>query len=239
MSPPLTPADRQRLLENLLSVRRRIADAARRSGRTPDAITLVAVTKYVDSSVARALVEAGCVDLGESRPQELWQKSAELADLDVRWHAIGHLQRNKIARTLPPLTLLHSGDSLRLLEAIDQEASKVPRRMPVLIEVNISGDTEKHGFGVHEIEPLVPRLAEFEHLDVQGLMTMAGREATEAETREQFAGVRKLGERLSRVCPPSLAWKELSMGMSGDFELAIEEGATIVRVGSALFEGLT
>jgi pyridoxal phosphate enzyme (YggS family) len=238
MPPPLMPADRQYLLENVLSVRRRIANAAIRSGRTPDAITLVAVTKYVDSSMARALVETGCVDLGESRPQELWQKSAELADLEVRWHAIGHLQRNKIARTLAPLRLLHSGDSLRLLEAVDLEAAKLARRVPVLIEVNVSGDAEKHGFGANEIEPLVPRLTELVHLDVRGLMTMAGREATDAETREQFARLRTLGERLSRVSPASLSWKELSMGMSGDFELAIEEGATIVRVGSALFEGL-
>src|SRR5262249_9899568 len=153
------------------------AEAARHSGREPDAVTLVAVTKYVDVDATRALIEVGCRDLGESRPQELWSKAAALESLSthdapLRWHMIGHLQRNKVARTLPLVSLIHSGDSLRILEALNSAAVETARKLPVLLEVNISGDATKHGFAPTEIEPLLDTLAANTSLDVRGLMAM-------------------------------------------------------------------
>lgn len=227
-----------RLAENLNRVHQRIAEAAARGGRTAEAVKLVAVTKYVGLDETRALVAAGCLDLGESRPQELWGKAESLGVAAIRWHLIGHLQRNKIRRVLPHVALLHSGDSEKLLAAVNEEARATSRRVSVLLEVKISGDAAKHGFAPAELESLAPRLAQFECLDVRGLMAMAGANSDEQQTRCEFARVRELRDRLQLNCPPFIRMDELSMGMSGDFEIAIEEGATIVRVGSALFEGV-
>ena len=223
---------------NLARIREQIAAAAARSGRRPDEIKLIGVTKYVSAQVARALVEAGLLDLGESRPQELWAKSESLMDLPIRWHLIGHLQRNKIRRTLPLAACVHSVDSLRLLLAIDQEAGFVGRTNDVLLEVNVSGDAAKHGFQPGEMEPLLPQVAALPHVSVRGLMAMAALEGGPDRARRDFAALRELRNRLTPQCPPSVSLGELSMGMSGDFDIAIEEGATMVRVGSALFEGL-
>jgi PLP dependent protein len=223
------------ITENLARVRQQIADAAARSGRSADEITLVGVTKYVTAEVARPLAEAGCLDLGESRPQQLWDKAAALADLPIRWHAIGHLQRNKARRTAPLATLIHSVDSPRLLEALE-EACTGP--LSVLLEVNISGESAKHGFAPGQIEPVLAELPVFRHVAVRGLMCMAGLEGGLDEARRDFSALRELRDRLRACCPPQITLEELSMGMSGDFQVAIEEGATIVRVGSALFEGV-
>lgn len=224
--------------DRLAGVRDRIAAAAERSGRTADEIALVAVTKYVDVEVTRQLIAAGCRTLGEARPQELWHKAEALADEALEWHLIGHLQRNKVARTLPHLRLIHSGDSLRLLQAIDAEAERAGlAAMPVLVEVNVSGDATKHGFRPEELDPLGPSLARLSHVAIRGLMCMAGREGDLDAARRDFANLRLLRDRLRAVWPDRLRLDALSMGMSGDFEAAIEEGATIVRIGSMLFEG--
>ncbi|MGH6742811.1 MAG: alanine racemase, partial [Bradyrhizobium sp.] len=133
--------------ENLAGIRGRIEAAARRSGRDAGEVKLVAVTKYVDTEIARNLVEAGCRHLGEARPQELWRKAQALAGQPIDWHLIGHLQRNKVARTLPLVRLIHSCDSLRLIESIDSEAPKAGiAPAAILLEVNVSGDATKHGF---------------------------------------------------------------------------------------------
>jgi hypothetical protein len=229
----------QRIAENLQQVRDRIAAAAKRIGRSPDDVMLVAVTKYVGAAEARALVEAGCHDLGESRPQELWRKAAELAAGSVRWHFIGHLQRNKLARTLPLISWLHSGDSLRLLEAVSAESAELVRSTSALLEVNVSGDATKHGFRPEEIEPLGEKLAALGGVEIRGLMAMAGREGSPDDARREFAQLRELRDRLQSAWGARFELKELSMGMSGDYEVAIEEGATFIRLGSALFEGLT
>ncbi len=225
----------RRIAENVARVREQIADAAGRSGRTADRITLVAVTKYVSADMVRPLAAAGCADLGESRPQQLWEKAAALADLPVRWHMIGHLQRNKIRRTLPLAAMIHSIDSVRLLSAIEEEQAPP---VPVLLEVNISGEEAKHGFQPEAIEPLLAELAAYRRVAVRGLMCMAGLEGGLDAARRDFAALRALRDRLRPRCPPGMAMDELSMGMSGDFEAAIEEGATLVRIGSALFEGV-
>lgn len=229
----------QRIAENVQQVRGRIAAAASRSGRTSSEIRLVAVTKYVSPVEARILLAAGCADLGESRPQELWSKAAELADEPVRWHLIGHLQRNKLARTLPLVSLIHSGDSLRLLETIHAETMhRDAAPAPLLLEVNISGDATKHGFAPSELEPLGEALLDMHGIEVRGLMGMASREGDLDDARREFAQLRQLRDRLRAVWGGRWELQELSMGMSGDYEVAIEEGATLVRVGSALFDGL-
>jgi PLP dependent protein len=225
------------LAANLGLVKLQIAEAARRSGRSADDVKLVAVTKYVPAEVIPSLVSLGCSDLGESRPQALWEKAELLAGEAVRWHLIGHLQRNKVERTLPLVSLVHSGDSLRLLRAIDAAAATVDRRVPVLMEVNVSGDATKHGFPPDEVEPHLTTIADLPHVEVCGLMCMASREGDLGQARREFSGLREMRDRLRSVAPPQVKLDELSMGMSGDFEVAIEEGATIVRVGSALFQG--
>ena len=222
---------------NIAAVRQRIVEAAARSGRTPEGITLVAVTKYVQADVIRHVVGAGCTDLGESRPQQLWDRAATLSDLPIRWHMIGHLQRNKARRTLPLVGMLHSADSVELLDVADRLSAEAGRRLPVLLEVNVSGDASKHGLAPSAIEPLLARLPQYANLEVRGLMCMAGLEGDLDDARRDFAALRELRDRLACHLPSGISLPDLSMGMSGDYEVAIEEGATIVRVGSALFEG--
>jgi pyridoxal phosphate enzyme (YggS family) len=225
-----------RLSANLARVRQQIAEAAVRAGRRPEDVRLVGVTKYVDVEMTRTLFEAGLANLAESRPQELWKKGELLKELPIRWHAIGNLQRNKVERTLPLISLLHSGDSLRLLEAVSAAAVKQGRVVQTLLEVNISGEEAKHGFAPGELASALPAIALLPGVKVRGLMTMAALEGGSA--RRDFAALRKLRDSLLADCPPQMELHELSMGMSGDFVEAIEEGATIVRVGSALFEGI-
>ncbi len=228
----------EQIRANLARVRQRIAAAAARSGREAAAVRLVGVTKYVDAATARLLVDAGLTDLGESRPQELWGKAAALAERPPRWHLVGHLQSNKVRRTLPVRPLIHSADSLKILEFISRDAQAQGLVSELLVEVNVSGDAAKHGLAPADVEPLLPRIAALPNLAVVGLMTMASREGDLDQARREFAALRGLRDRLTPACPPQVSLRELSMGMSGDFEVAIEEGATIVRVGSALFEGL-
>ncbi len=232
-----SPAEQIR--ENLSRVRERIAAAVARSGREAAAVRLVGVTKYVDSTAARLLALAGLTDLGESRPQELWAKAAALAEQTPNWHLIGHLQSNKVRRTLAIRPLIHSADSPKIIEQISRECQAQGLTSELLIEVNVSGDATKHGLAPAEVEPLLPQIASLPNIAVKGLMTMASREGDLDRARREFAALRELRDRLVRVCPPDISLGELSMGMSGDFEAAIEEGATMVRVGSALFEGLS
>ena len=227
----------KRIADNLALVRERIAAAAGRSGRSASDVTLVAVTKYVAADVAQAVLAAGCSDLGESRPQELWAK-AETVGPDVRWHLIGHLQRNKVRRTLPLVHLIQSVDSRRLLTTLNEEAALVGQPVSVLLEANISGDATKTGLPPAELEPILADAARWPHVAIRGLMGMASGTGGESAAKRDFSRLRTLGEQLSRNLPAGVALDELSMGMSGDYELAVEAGATIVRVGSALFEGL-
>ena len=208
----------------------------RGAGRRVEDVRLVGAAKYVDAATTAVLVAAGLHDLGESRPQELWRKAETLPDPAIRWHLIGHLQRNKVRKTLPGAWLIHSADSLRLLQEIDRDAAALGRTAVVLLELNVSGDAAKHGLPPESVEcccPTSPLCA----VRVMGLMTMASHEGGRAQ-RKGFARLREVRERLARCCPPEISLAELSMGMSDDFDLAIEEGATMVRVGSALFEGI-
>ncbi len=235
------------IAENVARVRDRMDRSAERSGRGGKDITLVAVTKYVGEAEIRAVVEAGCTDLGESRPQQLWQRAeaerdeVERAEVEraeaVRWHLIGHLQRNKARRTLPLVAMIQSADTPRLVEAVDRIAAELSLNVPILLEVNVSQEPAKHGFSPETVEPFLARAAGLQNVQIRGLMCMARLAGGSEAAREDFAALRQLRDRLRGVCPESISLDQLSMGMSGDYEVAIEEGATIVRVGSALFKG--
>lgn len=223
------------LTERIASVRERIENACRRTGRDPRAVTLVAVTKTVSSATAALMKELRVHDLGESRPQELWKKAEEVTG--AKWHLVGHLQRNKIERTVPLLTLIHSVDSERLLDALNEFGTGRGKPVPLLLEVNCSREAAKGGFSPESVPALSDRLASLPGVAVRGLMTMAAYTGNPRDARPAFSELRRLRDELcSRT---GLELPHLSMGMSGDFEVAVEEGATYVRIGSTLFEGLT
>jgi pyridoxal phosphate enzyme (YggS family) len=235
------------IADNLRRVRERIARAAEGAGRAAGEVTLVGVTKYVGPRETAELVAAGCRDLGESRPQELWQKYDALLEAGpapagepVRWHLVGHLQRNKIRRTLPLVHMIHSVDSERLLTSIDEELAEVegsqPPRLKVLLEVNTSGEAAKHGLAPDAVEPLIAKAASYPRVAICGLMTMAALEGGTAVAARNFAALRELRDRLRSTTPDGVDIDKLSMGMSGDFEIAIREGATMVRIGSLLWD---
>lgn len=247
MTDPVPPdaGHARRIRDNVAAVRGRIATACSRAGRDPATVRLVAVTKYVTADLTRLVLEAGVIDLAESRPQAIWAKAAALAPAvpSARWHLIGHLQRNKVRRTLPLLAMLQSLDSLRLLEAIEADADADRERpdtpLAVLVEVNLTDDPGRSGAAWTDVPALVRAAAASQRLRLRGLMGMAGRpDAALADARRDFARLRSLRDELAPTLPDPACLAELSMGMSGDYEAAILEGATIVRIGSALFEGV-
>ena len=221
------------IAKNLQQVNNRIGEACARSGRDADGVTLVAVTKYAPLDAVRELIAAGQTVLGESRPQQLLERSKELADEEISWHLIGHLQRNKARRVLPVAERIHSVDSHRLADSLDRLARELELRPKILIEVNVAGEDSKDGFDVISLRAVWPRLERLEHLEITGLMTMAPHDDDPEKARDVFRQLRELRDELAAGGNRPLP--ELSMGMSGDFEVAIEEGATMVRVGSLLF----
>ncbi len=225
----------ERILANLGEVRDRIADAARRSGRTPDAVRLVAVTKTVPVETIRILLEAGQRDLGENRAQQLRDRAAELQGAPVRWHMIGRLQRNKV-KYVVPAAMIHSVDSVRLAEEISKRAQAAAgARATCLVEVNVSGEEAKGGVAPAEAPRVAGEIAALPSVDLVGLMTMAPLAETGETVRPVFAALRECLARVNREADLEKPLTELSMGMTQDYETAVEEGATIVRVGAALF----
>jgi pyridoxal phosphate enzyme (YggS family) len=222
------------LSDRVAGVRDRIAGACRRAGRDPGAVTLVAVTKTVSTRVAGVLPGLGLSDLGESRPQELWKKADAVPGM--RWHLIGHLQRNKLDRTAPLVSLVHSCDSERVLDAFDAFGHSRGEPVPLLLEVNCSREDAKGGFAPESVPAVADRAASLPGVRLLGLMTMAAYHDDPEACRSTFAELRELRESLrSRT---GLPLPHLSMGMSNDYAVAVEEGATLVRVGSTLFAGL-
>jgi pyridoxal phosphate enzyme (YggS family) len=228
------------LAERLNAVEGRIKAACNRAGRSREEVSLVAVTKTISAETAALLPSLGILDLGESRPQELWRKAAHLSKigLSVRWHQVGHLQRNKIEATLPLVHLIHSVDSVRLLTALENEAAKQRRNISILLEVNVSREASKHGFSPQEVPQLIGPITGLKHVQVTGFMAMAALESNVEECRKVFAELRQLLDDCRGRFPPPHDLNHLSMGMTNDFEAAIEEGATHVRLGTVLFEGL-
>ena len=228
---------REILGANLERLRNRISNAAGRAGRSVEDVRLVAVTKEVEVEIARELFDLGVKDLGENRPQELWRKRS-LMDRPVSWHLVGTLQRNKARRTLPLVDWIHSVDSSDLLRRLDSLAMEMELKPRVLLQVNTSGEATKHGFSLSEMAQAMPAISELRQVHVRGFMTMAPYDEQPERVREYFARLRDLRDYWAGRAPAHCPLTELSMGMSGDFELAIEEGATMIRIGSALFEGL-
>ena len=218
---------------NLERVRARMASAAARAGRAPEGITLVAVTKSVGPEEARVLYELGVRDFGENRVQELLRKREALAGLEIRWHLIGHLQTNKVRKVAGATELLHSLDSLRLAEAVGKAAAARGGVLSCLVEVNVSGEASKAGVSPGELGSLLEAARRMPGLRLTGLMTMAPLAAEAESSRTVF---RRLRELRDEAGPFEGGAGRLSMGMTQDFETAIEEGADWVRIGTALFE---
>jgi PLP dependent protein len=219
------------IADNLAAVRARIDAAASRAGRDVREVTLVAVTKEVDAVAAHQAVAGGVTDLGENRVQELIRKRRELAGLDVRWHMIGTLQRNKVTQVVGQVGLIHSVDSVSLGEAIGNRAESRGLCQDVLLEVNVGGESSKHGVRPEEAIEVARGLLDIKGVRLRGLMTIAP-QGDEAGARAGFRALRELREEMRGR---ALDVTELSMGMTEDFEIAIEEGATIVRIGTAIF----
>lgn len=243
---------RRKLAENWKRVEGRIQEACSRAGRDPSTVTLVAVTKYASLDVIRTLVDLGVSNLGESRVQELTKRAAAINEWLSRrardpragarprptWHMVGHLQRNKVKALLPWVDLIHSVDSLRLAEEIDAQAGRMGRVMPIMMEVNASGEGSKYGVAVAATTHLAEQIATLPHLELRGLMAMAPLTDDATVIRGVFGRVRELFEEIvgERLC--GLEFRDLSLGMSNDFEYGIESGATYVRIGSELLKGL-
>jgi pyridoxal phosphate enzyme (YggS family) len=244
---------KRKLTENLRRLQDRIHQACARVGRDRKEITLVVVTKYASLDIIRTLVDMGVADIGENRVQALTKRAAMIdeylgrraRDLSAgakprpRWHMIGHLQRNKVKTLLPWVHMIHSVDSLRLAEEINTQAGKLERVIPVMIEVNAGGEGSKFGIAVAAATHFVEQVTTLPHLEVTGLMTMAPLTDDESVIRATFTRTHELFEEIigERIADRRV-FRWLSMGMTNDFEIAIELGATHLRIGTALFEGI-
>jgi len=222
------------IAENLKSIRQRISDAALRAGRDPAAVRLVAVSKTKPAAAIAAARECGQVIFGENYVQELVTKSAELPD-GISWHFIGNLQSNKVRQIAGLVDMIHSVDRISLAQEIDRQWGALDRSCDILIQVNISSEATKGGTSCAELLHLVTEVARLPHLRIKGLMTMPPFFDDPEAARPYFRALRDLAREVEAAGIAGVEMNELSMGMSGDFEAAIAEGATLVRVGSALF----
>lgn len=221
---------------NLAEVQARIEAACRRVGRDPAGVRLLPVSKTRDEATLRLAHAAGCRMLGENKPQEMYRKWEALADLDdLRWSAIGHLQTNKAKLVARCASEFQALDSLRVAEALERRLQVEGRALDVYVQVNTSGEASKYGLAPEEVAAFLHQLPAFPALRVRGLMTLALLSDDNTRVRECFVLLRQLRDRLRQQAPDGIGLDELSMGMSGDYELAIEEGATVVRVGQAIF----
>jgi PLP dependent protein len=235
-----SPESAKRIAENWHRVNAEVAEAAECAGRSPSEILIVGVSKYVDVDLTAQLFDAGCIALGENRPQNLWGKADQFArdGRQATWHLIGHLQRNKIRRTLPQIGWLHSLDSLRLATALDAEATEAGLKLKVLLEVNVTQDTSKTGLPTSDLMQVAEQVVALPNLHLRGLMAMCSLESDADVARREFAEVRELRDQLQTRFGPQVNLDQLSMGMSGDFREAIAEGSTMLRIGSSLFAGV-
>ena len=224
------------LKENYEIVKNEISKSLTASGRTPGSVKLLAVSKTVGSDKIKEMFDLGQRAFGENRPQALRDKAKELESLPIEWHCIGHLQTNKIKYVYPIATLVHSIDRRELLDEFVEWAKKTGRKCPVLLEVHISGEETKQGFDVEEVLDVIKDYRNNEFLDIRGMRGMAPLDADDNRVRACFKKLADLFEESKKLEGTAYKAKELSMGMSGDYPIAIEEGATIVRVGTALFK---
>ncbi len=223
------------LKQRLENIKERIRKAAESCKRDPDSIRLVVVSKTFPAETVKVAIEAGASILGENYVQEAREKFDALVHYAVSWHFVGHLQSNKAKYAVRLFDLIHSVDSLKLARALDREAKKVDKIQPILVQVNISGEDTKSGLAAEETPALISEIIHLENLSVQGLMTMPPYFYQPEKVRPYFAALRNLRDRIKEQSLPNVSLAELSMGMTGDFEVAIEEGATLVRIGTAIF----
>jgi len=225
------------ICENLAAVRERIAEAARRTGRDPSEVTLVAVTKTRTPAEIVEAYDAGVRHVGENRVEEAAVKRPRLDLRGLAWHMVGHVQSRKARQTVDLFDVVHSVDSVKLARRLDAQAAERSRVLPILIEVNVSGEATKYGFSLADrdaLERAVGEIVSLPHLRVDGLMTVAFITTDPEQVRPVFASLRELRDAL-RARFPEGNWRHLSMGMTDDFEVAVEEGATLVRIGRAIF----
>ena len=219
---------------NIEAVEERICSACKRAGRDRSEVRLICVTKTKPVEMLQEAYDAGQRDFGENKVQEICRKKPDLPS-DIRWHMIGHLQRNKVRQLIGQTAMIHSVDSLRLAETISAEAVRAGIRIPVLIEVNMAGEESKFGLAKEDVEELVRAAAALEGIQISGLMTIAPYTEDPETNRPYFAGLRELAVDIGQKCIDNVSMSVLSMGMTGDFEVAIEEGATHIRVGTGIF----
>ncbi|WP_459557475.1 YggS family pyridoxal phosphate enzyme [Lacunimicrobium album] len=222
------------IAENVSLVREVMARACDRADRDPQTVRLLPVTKYVEHAQIQALIDLGFKEFGESRPQQLIARAQHFST-QIRWHQIGHLQRNKVKQLLPYISAIHSVDSIRLAEALSEASGKSGVLPEILLEINLSGEASKDGFAPDELTEAWPTLTALPHLKITGLMTMAAQSEDIESARPTFRNLRLLRDDLNTTLPDDRKLTQLSMGMSDDFPIAIEEGATIIRIGSRLF----
>lgn len=220
--------------ENIQHIENTIDEACRQSGRDRSEVTLIAVSKTKPVEMLKEAYETGCRDFGENKVQELVDKY-EVLPKDIRWHMIGHLQRNKVKYIIDKVYLIHSVDSLRLAEEISKEAVKKNVDVNILVEVNVAGEETKFGTGCEEAKQLVRDIAQLPHVHIQGLMTIAPYVENSEENRIYFQQLKKLSVDISGENIDNVSMKVLSMGMTGDYAVAVSEGATYVRVGTGIF----
>lgn len=223
-----------RISDNLSEVRRRIEAACRRSGRDVSEVTLIAVSKTKPLEDLMEAYQAGARDFGENKVQEILDKAPAMPE-DARFHMIGHLQRNKVKQVLPYAVLIHSVDSVRLAEQIEQEAAKENRSVDILLEVNVAGEESKFGFAPGEVMDAIDRICAFSHIHIRGLMTIAPFVDDPEENRPIFKKLYQLSVDIKKKNIDNVTMSVLSMGMTGDYQVAVEEGATMIRVGTGIF----
>lgn len=220
--------------ENIAAVKRRMAEAAVRSGRNPDDVLLVAVTKLHTPAEMNEAIDCGITDIGENKVQEILDKYDQVKP--VRWHLIGHLQTNKVKYIIDKVVMIHSVDSLHLAQEIDRRAAQHELTMDILIQVNAAQEESKFGIASEETEGLIRDILDTcPHVRIRGLMCIAPYAEDPEEVRPYFAEVKRLYDTCGAIRHPALDFRYLSMGMSGDFPVAIEEGANLVRVGTSIF----
>ena len=222
------------VVENLAEVEKHVQEACARAGRSRDEVTLIAVSKTKPVSMIEELLPGGTRDFGENKVQELCEKY-EVLPRDIRWHLIGHLQRNKVKYIVDKAYLIHSVDSLRLAETISEEGVKKGVTVPVLIEVNVAGEESKFGVTPEETEALVREIAKLPAIRIRGLMTIAPYVENPEDNRVHFSRLKQLSVDIGKKNIDNVSMNVLSMGMTGDYQVAIEEGATMVRVGTGIF----
>ena len=219
---------------NYARIRELVTEAAQRSGRRPDAITIVCAAKTKGPEAVQTVLAAGATDIGENYVQEAQDKVAQVS-LPARWHLIGHLQRNKAKPAIRLFTLIHSLDSVSLAQELHRQGEKQDKIVRALIEVNLGGEITKSGVTLEQVEPLLEAIAALSHLRIEGFMTIPPPGLTAKASRPYFRSLAQLRDQYARFHATNIQLSELSMGMTDDFAVAIEEGATIVRIGRAIF----